>query len=300
MARRRSQKATVELEAKDGTSRPIQNVESRFKRLTNSLRQNALKITGALAGLALAFRGLEKAADLQGTTEALRRNLAKQGQDLDTFLGKLRQATDAQISNAALIESSARALALGIPAEEIASLAEIARASAIQLGTSVTQAFDDITTGIGRASPLILDNLGLTINLTEAYTAAAEEIGKTTEELTQQEKSQALLNAVLKQGKERVDAYGDAQSELGRRLGQTRALLSDFTDGIGQASSVLALGLGAVVTRASAGFVFLARGIALVVGELARLAPFLPFVGDQFERIADGARVLPDGRVIFP
>lgn len=81
--------------------------------------------------------------------------------------------------------------------------------------------YDSISTGIKRASPLILDNLGIIIKVGEANKTFAESIGKAVSELTAEEKQMALLNATLISGGQlieqvggSVDAHADAWSQL--------------------------------------------------------------------------------------
>jgi methyl-accepting chemotaxis protein len=57
--------------------------------------------------------------------------------------------------------------------------------------------YDSIATGIKRASPLILDNLGIVVKVGEANEKYAESLGKSVEELSAEEKQIALLNATL-------------------------------------------------------------------------------------------------------
>jgi hypothetical protein len=65
------------------------------------------------------------------------------------------------------------------------------------MGISATQAFNDIVTGLGRMSPLILDNLGITVDLEATMKRYAETLGKTSDALTDTERKQALVNAVI-------------------------------------------------------------------------------------------------------
>ena len=73
---------------------------------------------------------------------------------------------------------------------------------------STSQLFADIATGVKRASPMILDNLGLTISLGQANEEYAEALGKTVEQLTEEEKKLALLNATMKAGDKLIDQVG--------------------------------------------------------------------------------------------
>ncbi|MHC4361477.1 MAG: hypothetical protein ACYSTZ_01520, partial [Planctomycetota bacterium] len=79
--------------------------------------------------------------------------------------------------------------------------------------------YESIATGIKRASPMILDNLGLTIKIGDANEAMAKKLGKTVEELTAEEKQMAILidtmragNILLEQVGGTVDAAGDSMA----------------------------------------------------------------------------------------
>lgn len=61
---------------------------------------------------------------------------------------------------------------------------------------SASQAVSDVITGIGRMSPQILDNLGI-VGATKAIDDYAKSLGKTSEQLTDVERKQALVNVVL-------------------------------------------------------------------------------------------------------
>jgi len=61
---------------------------------------------------------------------------------------------------------------------------------------SASQAVSDVITGIGRMSPQILDNLGI-VGATKAIDDYAVSLGKTSDQLTDVERKQALVNVVL-------------------------------------------------------------------------------------------------------
>ena len=88
-------------------------------------------------------------------------------------------------------------LGVATTGEEMAKLMEIATTRGRAMGETVGQAFNDIVTGLGRGSALILDNLGIVVNATEVNEKYAASLGKSAEALTETEKKQALINAVL-------------------------------------------------------------------------------------------------------
>lgn len=69
--------------------------------------------------------------------------------------------------------------------------------------------YESITRGIKRASPMILDNLGIIVKVGEANENLAVQLGKTVDELTAEEKQMALLNEVLKSGDTLISQLGD-------------------------------------------------------------------------------------------
>lgn len=176
-----------------------------------AIAQGAVELarTGAEADLVRQrFDGLAAAA---GTT----------GQAL---LDALRVASGGEISDLNLQLAANRAQLLGVAdsAQEFATLMSIARDRAQQMGISTSQAFNDLVTGLGRGSALILDNLGITVSVTEANEAYAASIGKTVSQLSEEEKKIALINAVLVQGQASLTATGgaiDSDAAAFQRLG---------------------------------------------------------------------------------
>lgn len=102
-----------------------------------------------------------------------------------------------RLSNAALAGASGD-LAQGI-GNALPTLLEMARAAS-KLNPAMGDTsfmFQSLVTGIRRGSPMILDNLGLTIKLGEANDALAAQLGKSVDELSSEERTLAVLNAVL-------------------------------------------------------------------------------------------------------
>ena len=91
----------------------------------------------------------------------------------------------------------------------------------------MNEALDDIVTGLGRGSAMILDNLGIVVNQTEAQKAYADSIGKTVEQLSEREKKQALINAVVTQGKTELENAGNATLDF---AGKQAKLATTFED----------------------------------------------------------------------
>lgn len=130
----------------------------------------------------------------------------------DALIKALRAGSGGEISdlNLQLAANKAQLLGVAHSAEEFGVLMSIARDRAQQMGITTTQAFDDLVTGLGRGSRLILDNLGILVNADAANQAYAASIGKTVSALTDEERKQALINQVLKDGQATIAQTGGA------------------------------------------------------------------------------------------
>lgn len=188
----------------------------------------ALSQTGAL---------IQLGAQAEQTAGAFDRLAVSAGTTGDALLSALRSASAGTISDLNLQLAANRAQLLGVAdsAEEFSTLMLIARDRAQQMGISTTQAFNDLVTGLGRGSALILDNLGITLSVTEANKAYAESIGKTVAQLSEEEKKQALINAVLAQGRESLQRTGGAVESNAAKLERLGALGENIKAGLGGA-----------------------------------------------------------------
>lgn len=169
----------------------------------------------------------------------------------NALLAALQKASGGEIDNLSLELASNRAQILGVAksAEEMSVLLSIARDRAQQLGTSSSKAFDDLVTGLGRGSPLILDNLGIMVSVKEANDQYAASLGKTAAALTEAEQKQALINAVLAQGRASLAETGGAVASTSGAFQQFNTNLSNIGSSIG---SFLSIGLGQMASQFNA------------------------------------------------
>lgn len=161
-----------------------------------------------------AFEAVQYANQLNQIKRAFSSMADKAGVDSDAIVDALREMSGATISELDLIRSASKASLLGLPLDDLEELMAIARSAATATGQDVKQMFDDIVTGVGRASPLILDNLGIVVKVGEANDKYAETLGKTAEELSASERKQAMLNATLEAGRKIMVDVGAVGQEI--------------------------------------------------------------------------------------
>lgn len=192
----------------------------------------ALALPAAAAGAAQLARQGATADLVRVRFEQLAQTSGTTGQAL---LSALRAASGGEIADLNLQLAANRAQMLGVAdsAEELATLMAIARDRAQSLGTDSATAFDDLVTGLGRGSPLILDNLGILVKVGEANDAYAASLGKTASQLTAAEQKQALINAVLEQGRASLATTGGAADSTAGSIAKFDAAVANLTNKLG-------------------------------------------------------------------
>lgn len=102
-------------------------------------------------------------------------------------------------------------------------------------GQDMDYMMDSLVTGIGRLSPMILDNLGIQVSLTEANEVYAASIGKSAGELTKAEQQTALMNQVMEKLATNTADMPDITDNASTKMAQLGTMFSDVKDRIGVA-----------------------------------------------------------------
>lgn len=216
----------------------VKDVEAHTQGIASKIKSHWLGISAAIAGAAVTMRAAwnlaEQAAQFEQSKTAFHSMVQSMSGDAEKLYATLRQKSAGLIDEKSLTEAANRAMSLGIPIEKLGDLMEIARAKARDMGITTTQAFNDIALGVGRASPKILDNLGLMLKIGTANEKMADSLGKTVEQLTDKEKQMALLNATIDAGKEALERYDLSQLSTMEKMQKLTATVKDLQLMLGQ------------------------------------------------------------------
>lgn len=174
----------------------------------------------------------EQGANITRLENSFQSLTAIAGQSGDELFSALDKAARGTVSNTELILSANRAMMLGLgsDAEQLSSLLEVAAFRGRAMGLSTTQAFNDIVTGVGRASPLILDNLGIVIDAEQTYQAYADSIGIAKGEMTKAQKTQALLTRVIEEGNRQMAEAGGLTDDTAASYERLNAQAKNYFD----------------------------------------------------------------------
>ena len=227
-----------------------------FGTLTKVAGVAAGAITGATAAIvALGVHG-SKVEGIKSSFEALSRAT---GESADVMLGAMRTATSGLVSDFELMSAANKAMLLGLPvtADSLGTMAQAATILGRAMKQDATKSLDDLTTALGRGSPLILDNLGLTVKVGEANKAYAKTLGKSADQLTDGEKKLAFYNAAMGAAKVKLDELGELQLSFGLRVQQAKTMVTNFVDSLSLAvatSPVVAAGMDAIMVSIQGAF----------------------------------------------
>lgn len=122
-------------------------------KLAGLLGQQASKLKDF--ALESARAGVEMAEQADGVTKAFN------AMDNPNLLDNLRKATKGTVNDVQLMTAAVQAKDFRIPLEDLGKYLEFAQLKAQQTGQSVDYMTNSIVTGLGRKSPMILDNLGI-------------------------------------------------------------------------------------------------------------------------------------------
>jgi len=138
---------------------------------------------GVVAGLKGAFEGLSASVGLTG---------AEMLQKFRVATGGMVTMKDAMMSFNKAAQLISTDFATMIP-DAMGHLSKVSRST----GASLDYLLDSLVIGIGRLSPMILDNLSIQVSLAEASQRAADMFGVNTKALSKQQKQLGMANIVM-------------------------------------------------------------------------------------------------------
>uniref|UniRef100_A0A831XDN0 Uncharacterized protein n=1 Tax=Geobacter metallireducens TaxID=28232 RepID=A0A831XDN0_GEOME len=190
---------------------------------------------------------------------------ASHGFAADQIVESLQRVSGETIATKELIEKAGTAMLLGIPADKLSRLMEIARASSRVTGQSVSKSFDDIALAVGRGSKMILDNLGIIVQEERAYKEYAATLGKSADQLTDAEKKQAFMNATLAAGDEIIKRVGVTAETAAEKMQRFEARVKNLRETVGRGLLAALTAVYGVVNLTAAATLYLSGAIFKVI-----------------------------------
>lgn len=208
-------------------------------RMMGDLAKLAGPIPAAFAIISAHVWALSAAFDYLASGDQLNR-LEKIGTTIGANVGlpvqklarDMVEATNGAISYEAALRKAANASGYGFSSKELEKMTQVARRAAVVMGVDMDDALNRIIKGVSKQEIELLDELGITVRLTEAQSDYAKQLNTTTDSLTSYQKQQAYLQAVLKQSEKSFGYISN--SDLGAtNIEKFGAAVSSATDKLG-------------------------------------------------------------------
>jgi len=231
-----------------------------------------------LYAVSAAFGALSKAADTANIIQGLDQLGAASGRSLGTLAKNMVSATDGAISLRQAMTSTALATSGGMSSKAILEMTDVAKKASLALGRDMSDSMDRLTKGIVKIQPELLDELGIMTRVIPAQQTYAREMGKSVDSLTDFEKRQAFMNAVLKEGSAKFKDIAIAANPYSKLTASLADLSQSALNGINKV-------LGPLMTFLSES----PTGLTMAVGTLAGLLlkQAIPALGQYKKSLED-------------
>ena len=201
----------------------------------------AIGLGAAAAGIgmvgAAAIKLAKDAAPLQGVQDAFEGITEAAGTSADEMLAALKKSSSGMVTNVDLMTSFNKAAQLVSVdfAEKLPDAMGYLGKVAAATGQDMDFMMNSLVTGIGRLSPMILDNLGISVDVTEAYDKWAEANGAVASEMTKAQQQAALMDEVMVKLADNTANMPDVAGSASQAFASWSVTLKNVKDQIGLA-----------------------------------------------------------------
>lgn len=194
--------------------------------------------TAAVAGLAAAIANITiDAAPVEGIQAAFYGVAEAAGVAGDDMLAALQEGSSGMISQRDLMQSFNKAASLVSAdfATQLPDAMEYLGKVSAATGEDMGFLMNSLVVGVGRVSPMILDNLGIQVSLSEATEKAAEMFGVEASELDKTQQQAGMMAVVLEKLERNTADMPDVTETATAKLARMKAEFQDTKDRIGMA-----------------------------------------------------------------
>jgi len=221
-------------DAQEGWGKKLDALDKRLSGFQGSIdKVNKVLGAGGLAATAMA------AGQAIGAMAERANQVALANQALKISIQAARDATMGMVADYDRTVAANKAVSMGVVKtdREFAALAKTAAKLGLTMGQDAGKSVDDLTTALARQSPMILDNLGITMKVEEANATYAARIGKVTEALTDAEKKQAFMTIGLEKATEAADKANVSLDTHAAQISKAAAQWTNLKDDASTAGS---------------------------------------------------------------
>jgi hypothetical protein len=233
-------------------------------------------LVGAYAGAAAtmfalqqAFAALNRAAQVENIIKGTNTLAAKVGENGNKIIASLQAITQGQLSMGEAAEKANLALASGFSTKQIEELGKVATKVSLALGRNLNDAFERLVRGVSKLEPELLDELGIFTKIDGATRKYAATIGKSVTSLTEFERRQAMMNAVIEEGNQKFSSIDTAVPSAQKSLNVLATTLANLGTQFGILLSTYLMPIADFFSNSLAGAISV---FGLVAGQVSRTA----------------------------
>jgi hypothetical protein len=181
-----------------------------------------------------AFEALGRAAQAEQIVRGTKTLALEIGAAGQTVLDSVQSITQGQLTVEEAAQNINIALSAGFNTEQIERLSEVSLKASRALGRNLTDAFQRVVRGAAKLEPELLDELGIFTRIDPAVESYANKIGVAASSLTNFEKRQAFVNAVLEEGEKKFGSIDTTLDTTQKKFEQLRVQLIELAIEFGQ------------------------------------------------------------------
>lgn len=299
--------------ALDDTSRRGEQTEGKLKGAFSAVGKGALAVGKTIAtGLAVGATAMTGVTTMAlSAVGELEQNMGGSEAVFGEYAAKMQETAKSAFSTMGLSTSNYLATAnkmgslfkgAGFEASEAADITSQAMQRAADvasiMGISTEAAMESIA-GAAKGNFTMMDNLGVAMNDTTLNAYALEKgIGKTTQEMTNQEKIGLAMQMFMEKTADYAGNYTKENETLAGSLGTAKAALTNFLDGSGDVDQLVNAFTGAVNSIIGSLETLAPRLVNGMVDLANKIMPMIPdLLGKLLPIVLDGATSLINGIV---
>ena len=252
-----------------GASQQSSNATKNFSKMSQGITGGLVPAYATLAAnifaIGAAFRFLQDAANYRILIQGQQEYATVTGESLKLLTSRLQEATGQQLAFAEAAQSAAIGRAAGLSSDQLSRLGAVAKNASIALGRDLTDSFNRLVRGSTKGEPELLDELGIILRLETATERYGLAIGKTKDELSTFERSQAVTNEVLRQGEEKFQDFSTELNAFTKLAKSFDDLINKIKNSLTGVAEFLAGALSKNVVALGGAFALLGTGIARAI-----------------------------------
>ena len=178
--------------------------------------------------LTAAFFALQRSAEFEQIISGTQQLASTIGESGNNIINTVQNITKAQLSLLETAQQVNLGLSAGFNTQQIEQLSDVSLRASKALGRNLSDAFQRGVRGAAKLEPELLDELGIFTRIDPAVRKYADSVGRSVTSLTNFERRQAFVNAVIEEGQRKFRDVDTATDTAAQSLSKLSATIVDL------------------------------------------------------------------------